>query len=103
MTTPVFQAPETLSPQAEEDSTVLIAVITILFFTLLSVVTLIFFYRAAGTAAAGIGRAVLSRVAVETDSRAGPATPQNPPLRYPPTPPATAKSGCGTEQGQPVA
>lgn len=44
MTTPVFQAPETLSPQAEEDSTVLIAVITILFFTLLSVVTLIFFY-----------------------------------------------------------
>ena len=25
MTTPVFQAPETLSPQAEEDSTALIA------------------------------------------------------------------------------
>ncbi|GAB1299853.1 Small cell adhesion glycoprotein [Apodemus speciosus] len=45
MTTPVFQAPGTLSPQAEEASTALIAVvITVVFLTLLSVVTLIFFY-----------------------------------------------------------
>lgn len=45
MTTPVFQAPETMSPQAEEASTALIAVvITVVFLTLLSVVTLIFFY-----------------------------------------------------------
>lgn len=45
MTTPVLQAHETLSPQAEEASTALIAVvITVVFLTLLSVVTLIFFY-----------------------------------------------------------
>lgn len=45
MTTLDFQAPETLSPQAEEASTALIAVvITVVFLTLLSVVTLIFFY-----------------------------------------------------------
>ncbi|XP_052604948.1 small cell adhesion glycoprotein [Peromyscus californicus insignis] len=45
MTTPVLQAHETMSPQAEEASTALIAVvITVVFLTLLSVVTLIFFY-----------------------------------------------------------
>ncbi|KAL1767511.1 small cell adhesion glycoprotein [Sigmodon hispidus] len=45
MTTPVLQVHETLSPQAEEASTALIAVvITVVFLTLLSVVTLIFFY-----------------------------------------------------------
>ncbi|KAK7797662.1 hypothetical protein U0070_001862 [Myodes glareolus] len=45
MATPVLQAHETLSPQAEEASTALIAVvITVVFLTLLSVVTLIFFY-----------------------------------------------------------
>ncbi|XP_003476096.1 small cell adhesion glycoprotein [Cavia porcellus] len=45
MTPPLLQATETLSPEAEEASTALIAVvITIVFLTLLSVVILIFFY-----------------------------------------------------------
>ncbi|KAM4882595.1 small cell adhesion glycoprotein isoform 1-T3 [Thomomys bottae] len=44
-TTPMIQATETLSPEAEEASTALIAVvITVVFLTLLSVVILIFFY-----------------------------------------------------------
>ncbi|XP_010626859.1 small cell adhesion glycoprotein isoform X1 [Fukomys damarensis] len=45
MTTPLLQATEALSPEAEEASTALIAVvITVVFLTLLSVVILIFFY-----------------------------------------------------------
>ncbi|XP_020017559.1 small cell adhesion glycoprotein isoform X2 [Castor canadensis] len=45
MTTPILQAAETLSPEAEKTSTALIAaVITMVFLTLLSVVILIFFY-----------------------------------------------------------
>nr|XP_045008777.1 small cell adhesion glycoprotein [Jaculus jaculus]XP_045008778.1 small cell adhesion glycoprotein [Jaculus jaculus]XP_045008779.1 small cell adhesion glycoprotein [Jaculus jaculus] len=45
LTTPILRATETLSPEAEEASTALIAVvITVVFLTLLSVVTLIFFY-----------------------------------------------------------
>ncbi|KAM4875950.1 small cell adhesion glycoprotein-like [Thomomys bottae] len=44
-TTPMLQATETLSPEAEEASTTLTAVvITVVFPTLLSVVILIFFY-----------------------------------------------------------
>ncbi|XP_012874234.1 PREDICTED: small cell adhesion glycoprotein isoform X1 [Dipodomys ordii] len=45
MTTPILQTTETLSPEVEEASTALIAVvITVVFLTLLSVVILIFFY-----------------------------------------------------------
>ncbi|XP_062059627.1 small cell adhesion glycoprotein [Lepus europaeus] len=45
MTTPIMEAPGALSPEAEEASTALIAVvITVVFLTLLSVVILIFFY-----------------------------------------------------------
>lgn len=50
----------------------------------------------------GTGQDVLQRVAEEADPRAGPAAPQNPPLRSPPPPPTAAKGGWSTEQGQPL-
>ncbi|XP_049739112.1 small cell adhesion glycoprotein isoform X3 [Elephas maximus indicus] len=44
MTTPILQAPEALSPEAEASTALIAVVITVVFLTLLSVVIFIFFY-----------------------------------------------------------
>nr|XP_025856140.1 small cell adhesion glycoprotein [Vulpes vulpes] len=44
MTTPILQATEALSPEAEASTALIAVVITVVFLTLLSVVILIFFY-----------------------------------------------------------
>ncbi|XP_021560609.1 small cell adhesion glycoprotein [Mirounga angustirostris] len=44
VTTPILQATEALSPEAEASTALIAVVITVVFLTLLSVVVLIFFY-----------------------------------------------------------